>query len=153
MFFLPISVFHRKRNIKRIPNGMKPLRGFFWNKRNPGDLKWTSWKQRGGHEVGGCAPTLVGPSQVHRHTSFAYIYSYTLETPGGATKPIFHCRNLLYPWDPILGPLSVIFRRGNRSRRASTSTPLPLRWSVTSLPIGKHSNLKKPMHTQDHGDA
>ena len=26
-----------------------------WNKRNPGDLEWTSRKQRGGHEVGGRA--------------------------------------------------------------------------------------------------
>ena len=35
---------------------------FFWNKRNPRDLEWRSRKQRGGHEVGRRAPTLVGPS-------------------------------------------------------------------------------------------
>ena len=34
----------------------------FRNKRNPGDLEWRSRKQRGGHEVGRHAPTLVGPS-------------------------------------------------------------------------------------------
>ena len=35
---------------------MKPSgESFFWNKRNPGDLEWTSRKQRGSHEVGGCA--------------------------------------------------------------------------------------------------
>ena len=28
---------------------------YFWNKRDPGDLEWTSRKQRGGHEVGGRA--------------------------------------------------------------------------------------------------
>ena len=29
---------------------------FFWNKRNLGDLEWTSRKKRGGHEAGGHAP-------------------------------------------------------------------------------------------------
>ena len=67
---------------------------------------------------GGAPPTLVGPSQLHRPTSFAYIYSYTLKTSRGATKPLFHRCNLLYPWDPILGPFPE-----NQSRRASTSTP------------------------------
>ena len=43
------------------------------------------------------APTLVGPLQLHRPTSFAYIYSYTLKPSGRATKPIFHHRNLMYP--------------------------------------------------------
>ena len=45
----------------------------------------------------GAPPTLVGPSQLHRPTSFAYIYSYTLKTSRGATKHFFHRRNLLYP--------------------------------------------------------
>ena len=43
------------------------------------------------------APTLVGPMELHRPTSFAYIYSYTLKTPRGAMKPVFHRHNLLYP--------------------------------------------------------
>ena len=95
----------------------------FWNKHNLGDLEWTSRTQQGGHKVGGRAPTLVGPSWLHRPTSFAYIYSYTLKTSRSTTKHFFHRRNLLYPWDPILGPFSVLRQRGNRSRRASTSTP------------------------------
>ena len=33
-----------------------------WNKRNPWDLEWKSETQRGGHEAGWHAPTLVGPS-------------------------------------------------------------------------------------------
>ena len=41
--------------------------------------------------------TLTGPTELHRRTSFAYIYTYTLETSGRATKPLFHRRNLLYP--------------------------------------------------------
>ena len=68
---------------------------------------------------GGAPP----PSWLHRPTSFAYIYSYTLKTSKGATKPLFHRRNFLYPWDPILGPFPVLCRRRNQSRRASTSTP------------------------------
>ena len=86
-------------------------------------------EHRGAHEVGrraqgvGVPPTLMGPSWLHRPTSFAYIYSYTLKTSRSTTKPYFHHRNLLYPRDPILGPFSELHRRGNRSRRASTSTP------------------------------
>ena len=30
----------------------------------------------------GAPPTLVGPTELHRHTSFAYIYSYTLKATG-----------------------------------------------------------------------
>ena len=33
----------------------------FWNKRNPGDLEWTSRSSRGGHEAGGHAPYPRGP--------------------------------------------------------------------------------------------
>ena len=51
VFFAYFSV-SQKNNIKRNPNGMKPSRGTFWNKRDPGDLEWMSRKQRGGHEVG-----------------------------------------------------------------------------------------------------
>ena len=102
---------------------------YFWNKHNPGDLEWTSSKQRGGHGAGrraqgvGAPPTLVGPSWLHRPTSFAYIYSYTPKTSESTTKPYFHRRNLLYPRDPILGPSLELRRRGNKSQRASTSTP------------------------------
>ena len=34
---------------------------YFWNKCDPGDLEWTSRKQRGRHEVGRCAPHPRGP--------------------------------------------------------------------------------------------
>ena len=69
---------------------------------------------------GGVPPTLVGPSQLHRPTSFAYIYSYTLKTSRSTTKPQFHRHNLLYPRDPILGPFPELRRSGNRSQRAPT---------------------------------
>ena len=46
-------------------------------------------RQEGAPQGGGHAPTLMGPSQLHRPTSFANIYSYTLKTSRGATKPLF----------------------------------------------------------------
>ena len=121
--FLPVSVFRRKGISNGIQTEWNHRESYFWNKRDPEDLEWTPRNSRGGHKAGGAPATLVGPALLHRPTSFAYIYSYTLKTSRGATKPIFHRRNLLYPWDPILGPFPALHRRGNRSRRASTSTP------------------------------
>ena len=71
----------------------------------------------------GAPCTLVGPTMLHRRTSSSYIYPYTLKTSDTERKPYFHRRNLLYPLDPILGPFPALRRRGNQSRRASTSTP------------------------------
>ena len=53
--------------------------------------------RQGARPGGRCAPTLMGPTELHRPTSFAYIYSYTLKTSRRAIKPLFHRRNLLYP--------------------------------------------------------
>ena len=75
----------------------------------------------------GRAPCLVGPSGSHRRTSSSYIYLRTPKTSGSRTKHNFHHCNLLYPRDPILEPSPVFCRRGNQSRRASTSTSLLLR--------------------------
>ena len=82
----------------------------------------------------GVTPTLVGPLGVHRPTSSSYIYPYTPKTSEATMKNYFHCRNLLYPRDPILEPSPALRRTGNRSRRASTSSPRPLRLCVSSLP-------------------
>ena len=101
--FLPISVFRRKGISNGVQMEQNLCEDLFWNKRNPRDLEWTSRKQRGDHEVGGRAPTLVGPSRLHRPTSSSYIYPYTPKTSRSTTKPYFHHRNLLYPRDPILG--------------------------------------------------
>ena len=108
----------------------------FRNKRDPEDLEWTSRNKHGVHEAGG-TPTPLGapsPSWLNRPTSSSYIYLYTLKTSRSTMKPYFHRRNLLYPRHPILGPFLELHRRGHRSRRASTSTPWPLRWCVSSLP-------------------
>ena len=45
---------------------------------------------------GGRAPTLVGPSSVHRPTSSSYIYPCTPRTSRETTKNYFHHHNLLY---------------------------------------------------------
>ena len=139
--FLPISVFRRKGISNRVQTERNLRESYFWNKRNPGDLEWMSRSKIGVHEGpvralgGGHAPTLMGPSWLPWPTSFAYIYIYlrTTKTSRSTTKPYFHRRNLLYPWDPVLGPFLAICRRGIQSRRASTSTPWPLRWSISSL--------------------
>ena len=52
---LPISVFRRKGISNGIQTEQNICEDRFWNKRNPGDLEWTSRKERGGHEVGGRA--------------------------------------------------------------------------------------------------
>ena len=129
VFFAYFSV-SQKRNIKQSQNGMKPSGELFLeqtqSRRLGVDVKEQA-RRPGGRRArpGGrrAPPTLVGPSWLHRPTSFAYIYSYTPKTSRSTTKPYFHRRNLLYPWDPILGPFPALRRRGNRSRRASTSTP------------------------------
>ena len=71
----------------------------------------------------GHPPLLVGPSGVHRPTSSSYIYPRTPRTSEATTKNYFHHCNLLYPRDPILEPSPALRPRGNRPRRASTSTP------------------------------
>ena len=67
LFFLPVLGFQRKG----ISNGVQTERNlreiYFWNKRDPGDLEWTSRSKRGGHEAGrhalgcGLAPHPRGP--------------------------------------------------------------------------------------------
>ena len=93
VFFAYFSV-SRKRNIKRnetferVVFGTNVIQGT-WSRHQERNMVAT--------RQGGVPPTLVGPSQLHRPTSFAYIYSYTLKPTGRATKHLFHRRNLLYP--------------------------------------------------------
>ena len=82
----------------------------------------------------GAPSTLMGPLWLRRPTSSSYIYRHTPKTSETEQKPYFHRHNLLYPWDPILEPFPVLCWRGNRSRRASTSSSRPLWWVVSSLP-------------------
>ena len=121
--FLPISLFWRKGITNRVQTEWNLRERSFWNKRDPEDLEWKSTNNQESHEGGGRAPCLVGPSGVHRPTSSPYIYPCTPRTSEATTKNYFHHRNLLYPRDPILEPSPALRQRGNRPRRASTSTP------------------------------
>ena len=51
--FLPISVFRRKGISNRVQTEWNLRERYFWNKRNPGDLEWTSSSRRGSHVAGG----------------------------------------------------------------------------------------------------
>ena len=55
VFCVPILVFRRKGISNRVQTEWNLRESYFWNKRNPGDLEWTSRKQRGRHEAGRCA--------------------------------------------------------------------------------------------------
>ena len=92
-----------------------------WSGRQATDEEAT--RQGGAPTPLGAPSTLVGPSWLHRPTSSSYIYLRTPKPSDTEQKPYFHRRNLLYPWDPILGPFPASCRMGHWSRRASTSTP------------------------------
>ena len=119
----------QKKNIKRSPNGMKPSGTWFseqtWSRGLGVHVKQLTRKAwgRGRAYPLGAPSTFVGPTLLHRRTSSSYIYPCTRKTLETEQTPYFHRRNLLYPWDPILGPFPVSCRRGHWSGRASTSTP------------------------------
>ena len=89
VFFAYFSI-SKKRNIKWSPNGMNLRELDFWNERDPEDLECKPRSSRGGQDIGGCAPYLVGPSGVHRRTSSSYISLRTPETIREPTKHNFH---------------------------------------------------------------
>ena len=60
-FFLPISVFRRKGISNGVQTEWNLRERYFWNKRDLGDLEWTSRNNRGGHKAGGCALHARGP--------------------------------------------------------------------------------------------
>ena len=138
-FFAYFSVL-KKRNITRSPNRMKPSGSIFleqtWSRGLGVDVKQSTRRPRGRgrtypprralHPHG---PLVAPPT----YFFLLYIYSYTPKTSGSTMKPYFHRRNLLYPRDLILGPFPELRRRGNGSRRASTSNPWPLWCCVSSL--------------------
>ena len=54
--FLPISVFQRKGISNGVQMEWNLSERSFWNKRDPGDLEWTSSNRGGGHEGAQRAP-------------------------------------------------------------------------------------------------
>ena len=62
---LCVSVFRRKGISNGVQTEQNLREQYFWNKRNPGDLEWTSRSGRGGHEGAWCA--LGGWARPHPH--------------------------------------------------------------------------------------
>ena len=137
--FLPISVFRRKGISNWVQTEWNLWERYFWNKSDPSSLECKSRKLRGPHKIGGRPPCRARPLSRgplgRPPTYFFLLYKPTYpETSKSKTKHNFHHRNLLYPRDLILEPSPALCRSGNRPRRASTSTSLPLWWVVSSLP-------------------
>ena len=133
LFFLPILVFRRKGISNRIQTDRNLREDLFWNKRNPGDLEWTSRKQRGSHESGGRAQGVGAPppswapwSSTDLLLSPIYILLYP-ENTQGSHETTFPPPQPYVPVRSHLGAFSGAPPERNQSRRASTSTPLPFR--------------------------
>ena len=129
LFFCAYFNVSKKMNIKRSPNGMKPSGAIFWNKRDQGNLEWTSRKQRGGHEAGRrtqggrCAPHPRGPL-VAPPTYFFHLYILLYpKNIQGHHETLFPPPQPSVPVRSHLGAFSGAPSEGNRSRMASTSTP------------------------------
>ena len=86
--FLPILGFRRKGISNGVQMEWNLRERDFLNKRDPGDLEWSSRNKGGRHEAGGATSTLVGPPLLHRRTSSSsYIYPRTPKHPGAPRKP------------------------------------------------------------------
>ena len=130
VFFAYFSV-SKKRNIKWSPNGMNPLGAIVLEQtQSMGlgvDVKQQTRRPRGcpARPKGvGVPPTLMGPSWLNRPTSSSYIYIHVARKhPGAPRKPISTAATFCTYEIPSWGLFSALRRRGNRSWRASTSTP------------------------------
>ena len=76
---MPISVFRGKGISDGVQTEWNLRQRDFLEEYDPGDLESMSEDPRGGHEIGGRAPCLVGPSSTSQPTCFAYIFPYTLK--------------------------------------------------------------------------
>ena len=120
--FLPISVFHRKGISNGIQTEWNLLESYFWNKRDPEDLEWTSRNGWGVHEAGGRPPPrgpLVAPP-----TYFFLLYmSIYPENIQEHHETLFPPPQPSVPKRSHLGAFFGAPSKGNRSRRATTLTP------------------------------
>ena len=100
MLFFAYFRVSQKKNIKRSPNGMKPLGTCFWNERDPKDLDPTSRKQPGRHEVRG-APTPPGRALHPRGAHVAPpTYFFLLYIPTYPHTIRYGAKNLIPPPQP-----------------------------------------------------
>ena len=119
----------QKKNIKRSPNGMRPLGTWFleltWSRGLGPYVKTSTRRPRGrgrayppGRTLHPCGPPVAPPT----YSFLLYIPTYPQTTRYGA-------KNLIPPPQPSvpvrshLGAFLALRRRGHWSRRASTSTP------------------------------
>ena len=138
--FLLISVFCIKGTSDGIQTEWNLHEDHFWNKRNPGDLEWKSATQRGGHEAGGhaqrgrraphpCGPLVAPPTYFFR----LYILLYPKNIQG-SHEPTFAPPQPSVPMRYHLGAFSGDLPEGDSIMEGLYITPLPLQWSVSSLP-------------------
>jgi hypothetical protein len=138
--FFPVFEFCRKGIPNCVQTEWNLRNDFSWTRRQPGDLEMKSEEPRGSHKDGGHAqggrarpPPLWAP---RAPPDLILLPIYSPISPNHQRHPQKHfstaatfCSHEIPSWD-----LFRHRRRGNRSRRASTSTLLPFRWSVSSLP-------------------
>ena len=89
--FLPISVFRRKGISNGVQTEWNLPESYFWNKRNPGDLEWTSRSKQGGHRVG-------------RHALGGWARPHPRGSPNRLPSPIYTC----IPWKHPAAPRKPI---------------------------------------------
>ena len=132
--FLPISVFRRKKEYQTVSKRNETfLRVIFGT-----NVIHRTWS--GSHTTTEAATRVEGSSPYWARPPISWaprastnvllppIYTHVpRKHPRSTTKNYFHRRNLLYPRDPILEPSPTLRQRGNRPRRASTSSPRPFR--------------------------
>ena len=139
--FLPISVFRRKGISNGVQTEWNLRERSFWNKRNPGDLEWTSrsgWgsQEPWGHALGGWA--RPPPSWAPRASTDLLLPPIYTHVPwnhwGAPRKTISTAVTFCICEIPSWSLCQHSAGGGNQPWMASTSTSLPLRWVVSSLP-------------------
>ena len=129
LFFLPISVFRRKGISNGVQTGWNLRERSFWNKCKPRDLEWMSRSKRGSHEgpghaLGGWAPPHPRGPLVAPLTGFLRLYiSIYPENIREHHETLFPPPQPCVPKRSHLGAFFGAPPEGDRSRRASTSTP------------------------------
>ena len=140
--FLPVLVF-QNISTKRSQNATKLFGDFFTGHKRPWKLRerarrWSSGPQgtraRLGGRGAGAPWWLVGPCYLRLTYFQLHKFSKIGKPTKSHPKHFLRRRKSLFLRDPTWGPPPVICRRGNWSRKASTSTLLPYRWCVSSLP-------------------
>ena len=135
MFLTPFTGdFEMESKRKKIPEKI------FLEQKKIGELGSQGRGAPGGPQAppaarGEVAPSrLVGPLSIPWPRGCAYKFPKIPKKIRRSSKVLFRRRKLLSPQDPIWGTFWCPAGGGIRIRRASSSTPWPLRWCVSSSP-------------------